>query len=435
MLEQSAGNPLTRPVKKTFPAIARACGLAALLVPAVLLAGAPADAKLERGKKNKDRKPDWCDWLQNDPGLLYKDKNNPWIQSFEVAGRFHYQSAYVEGTDVNGVEFNDSYDEFRRVRLGTKTEFLRYFTAEVNVNLVDDNRFREAPVNELEWGYHTFDEFSLEFDLEKAFGGGPFDDIKLKAGRMRLRITEESHMSSNEIYTLERSGLSDRLAGADPRPTGITLELEKKDWDLVLGVFSAEDDADFIGGWNDGQFYYASLQWQVTDDFKLVFDHLQNDQNGTNDDALGYGWGSALSAVYEKKRWGIIGEFAFGDNGGGVSAPIPRRQGDFHGCVVMPWYWIVKDRLQAVVQCQYFASTETQGIQLSPRYIRGVHDNPGVDVDNGRGSEHHMLYAGLNYHFCRDRLKVMGGVAYDKLSTRRSEIDALTYQLAFRTSF
>jgi hypothetical protein len=29
----------------------------------------------------------------------------------------------------------------------------------------------------------------------------------------------------------------------------------------------------------------------------------------------------------------------------------------------------------------------------------------------------------------------MGGVSYDDLSTRRSEIDALTYQIGFRTSF
>jgi hypothetical protein len=378
---------------------------------------------------------DWCTWLQNDPGLLYDNKDNPWIQSFEISGRVHYQAAYVEGTDVNGVDFNDHYDEYRRLRFGTKTEFFRYFTAEVNVNLVDDNRFRQGPFNELEWGYDTFDEASIKFDIMKAFGGGPFDGIKLKAGRMKLKITEEAHMSSNEIYTLERSGLSDKLGGSEGRPTGVTLELEKGDWDLVFGAFSAEDDADFIGGWNDGQFYYASLKWKPDNDFWMLLDYTQNDRKGNFDDALGYGWAAALSAVYEKKNWGIMGEFVYGDNGGDISAPIPRRQGDFHGFVVMPWYWIIEDKLQAVVQYQYASSTETQGLQIPSRYIRGDHDNLAVDVDNGRGSEHHMIYAGLNYHICKDRLKIMGGVSYDDLSTRRSEIDALTYQIGFRTSF
>jgi hypothetical protein len=407
--------------------------LAALLTPASLFAGTTKDETRPEGVTSKGG--DWCDWLRNDPGLLYENKDSPWIQSFEINGRFHYQAAYVEGTDVNGVDFNDHYDEYRRLRFGTKTEFLRFFTAELNVNLVDDSRFRQGPFNELEWGYDAFDEASIEFDIEKAFGGGIFDDIKLKFGRMKLKITEEAHMSSNEIHTLERSGLSDKLGGSEGRPTGVTLEFEKDDWDLTLGIFSAEDDADFIGGWNDGQFFYASLQWQPQKDFKVLLDYTQNDQNGNFDDALGYAWATALSAVYEKKAWGVIGELVYGDNGGGVSAPIPRRQGDFHGFVVTPWYWIVEDRLQFVVQYQYASSTEPQGLQVPSRYLRGDHDNAAVDVDNGRGDEHHMLYAGLNYHLCRDRMKIMGGVSYDDLSTRNSEVDALTYQIGFRTSF
>jgi len=241
-------------------------------------------------------------------------------------------------------------------------------------------------------------------------------------------------MSSNEIYTLERSGISDKLGGSEGRPTGVTLELDKGDWELVVGMFSGEDDSDFIGGWNDGQFYYGSVQWKPTEEFKLLLDYTQNDASGA-DDSLGYGWAAALSAVYEKSSWGILGEAVYGDNGGGISAPITRRQGDFHAFVVMPWYWIIENKLQAVVQYQYASSTETQGLQLPARYIRGDHDNLAVDVDNGRGSEHHMIYAGLNYHLCRDRVKIMGGVSYDDLSTRNSDVDALTYQIGFRTSF
>jgi hypothetical protein len=456
---------------KTLATFALVSCLAGALVPSTLQAASAEDGgkkakkeKKEGGKKSKKKKDaagdakqkpadsgakgvivpaaplpadqggGWCVWLQEDPGLLYENKENAWIQSFQIGGRFHYQAAYLEGTDINGVDFNDHYDEYRRLRFETKTEFLRFFTAEVNVNLVDDNRFRQGPFNELEWGYDAFDEASLEFDIGKAFGKGGLDGIKLKYGRMKLKITEEAHMSSNEIYTLERSGLSDKLGGAEGRPTGVTLELDKGDWELVVGMFSGEDDADFIGGWNDGQFYYGSLQWKPDKDFKMVLDYTQNDPSG-GDDALGYGWATALSAVYDTKNWGILGEVAYGDNGGGISAPITRRQGDFHGFVVMPWYWIIEDKLQFVVQYQYASSTETQGLQLPGRYIRGDHDNIAVDVDNGRGSEHHMIYAGLNYHFCKDRLKVMGGVSYDDLSTRNSDLDALTYQIGFRTSF
>lgn len=381
---------------------------------------------------------DWCTWLQEDPGLLYDNDKNPWIQSFEIGGRFQYQAAYLEGTDVNGRDFNDKYDEYRRFRLETKTDFLRFLTAEVNVNLVSDDRFRDQYFSDLEWGYDRFDEASLELDLDEALGsGGPFDDIKIKYGRMKLRMTEEAHMSSREIYTIERSGIADRLGGELSRPTGVTLELDKGDWKLVTGIFSAEDDTDFIGGWNDGQFYYGSLRWQATDKFKLLLDYSQNDLDDDRvltDDALGYAWAAALSAVYEEKDWGILAEAIYGDNGG-ANGLIPRRQGDFHGFVLMPWYWIIEDKLQLVVQYQYASSPESQGIQLPARYVRADHEDPAVDVDNGRGNEHHYLYGGLNYHLCRDRIKVMAGVSYDDLTTRRSEVKALTWQTAFRVAF
>ena len=409
--------------------------------PEAVAAGASAPA----GTSAKDAPPEiiekpasnngsWCEWLRNDPGLLYENKDNPYIQSFEIGGRFHYQISSLEGTDVNGMDFNDKYDEYRRLRFETKTQFLKYFTAEVNVNLVDDKRFRDDIFNELEWGYDRFDEASVEFDIGEAFGDGWLDGIKLKYGRMKLKMTEEVHMSSNDIYTIERSGIADKLGGNASRPTGVTLELDKGDWDLTLGVFSAEDDSDFIAGWGEGEFFYGSLEWRATDDLKLVLDYSQNNHNG-NDDALGYGWATALSAIYKKNNWGIITEAIYGDNGGGISAPITRRQGDFHAFVVMPWYWIVEDKLQAVVQYQYASSPESQGLQLPVRYVRADHENPLVDVDNGRGNEHHFLYAGLNWHLCPDRVKVMGGFSFDDLTTRRSEIKAYTWTLAVRTSF
>ncbi|WP_265594070.1 porin [Haloferula sp. BvORR071] len=381
---------------------------------------------------------DWCSWLQDHPGRLYHNEENPWFQSFEIGGRFHYQAVHVEGEDVNGLEFNDNYDEFRRLRLETKTEFLKYFKAEINVNLVADDRFRNDLFTDLEWGYDRFDEASLQFDIGKAFGTGPLDGIKLKYGRMKLKMSQEQHMSSDDTYTIERSAIAEKLGGSQSRPTGVTLELDKGDFEFTLGLFSAEDDADFIGGWNDGQFFYGSLEWKPDKDFTMYLDYAQNNLDEDfvypTDDALGYGWAASLSAVYEKKRWGVMAEAIYGDNGG-ANLLITRRAGDFHSFVVMPWVWIIEDKLQAVVQLEYWSAPESQGLQLPVRYIRADHENPAVDVDNGRGNEHHYVYAGLNYHFCKDVLKVMGGVSYDELSTRNSDLSAVTYQIAFRSAF
>jgi hypothetical protein len=378
---------------------------------------------------------DWCQWLGDDPGLLYDNKNNPWIDKVQISGRFHYQAGRVSGTDVRGNDFSESFDEYRRARIEAEIDFLKYFQIEAGVNMVDDRRFRAQAPNDLDWGYDTFDSAVISFNIGKAFGRGPLDDIKLHYGRMKLDITEEVHTSSNRIRTIERSALADKLGGAESRPTGALLELAKGAWELNLGVFSGEDDSDFIGGWNDGEFYYASLAWQATDDLRFLLDHVQNEQSGA-DDALGYARATSLAAVYERKDWGLMVNLIAGDNGGaGNGFIIPERQGDFHGAIVMPWYWIVKDRLQIVARYQYARSEETEGFRLDSRYIRALHNPPDPDLDNGYGDENHSVYLGLNYFLCGDNAKIMGGVSYDNMSARTDNVEAVTYLIAFRTYF
>jgi hypothetical protein len=121
-----------------------------------------------------------------------------------------------------------------------------------------------------------------------------------------------------------------------------------------------------------------------------------------------------------------------GDNGTNLN---PLRQGDFHGAIVMPWYWIVKDRLQLVARYQYARSDEPEGLRLDTRYVRALHSAPNPDLDSGFGDENHSFYLGLNWHLCGDNLKVMGGIAYDTMSARTDTIDATTYLLAIRTYF
>lgn len=378
---------------------------------------------------------DWCDWLSTKPGLLHEDKKNPWIDKFLISGRFHYQAGHVSGEDVRGNSFDESFDEYRRFRLETEIGFLQVFDVEVGVNLVDDRRFRNPPDNDLDWGYDTFDSAILTFNFGKAFGRGPFDDIKLHYGRMKLRISEEVHTSSNRIHTVERSSLADKLGGNQTRPTGATLELAKGPWSGTFGVFSGEDDSDFIGGWNDGEVFYASLAWQATDDLLVRLDHVQNNESGT-DDILGYSQATSLSATYEKKDWGLMVNLSAGDNGGagnGNAAAI--RQGNFHGAIVMPWYWIVRDRLQLVARYQYARADEAEGLRIDNRYIGALHSPPDIDLDGGYGDENHSFYLGLNWHLCGDNLKVMGGVSYDTMSARTGDFDGTTWLLAVRTFF
>ena len=369
---------------------------------------------------------DWCEWLESKPGTLYKNPDNWFLQYFNVGGRFQYQAAYVDGEDVNGRDFNDTYDDYRRVRFESNIEFLRYFGAEIKINMVNDGR---PSGGDLDWGYDSFDEAIFSFDIGKAFGAGPFDSLKLNYGRFKVNMTEEVRMSSKEILTIERSAIANKLYGVVNRATGVTLDAELGKWFGTFGVFSSEDDSEFIGGWNDGIAYYLSLQHQTTDEWRLVLDLMSLDKSGT-DNNLGYDWAAAFNAIYEKDRVGLLSTLVAGEN----SDTAPGRGGSFQGLVVMPWYWIVEEKLQAVLQYQFSGAGQSEGIRTNSRYVRAEH-SPVVDVNDGRGDELHTVLLGLNYYFCGHRTKIMSGIEYSSLDTPAGNVNALTYLIGFRGYF
>ncbi|MDP4625675.1 MAG: OprO/OprP family phosphate-selective porin [Akkermansiaceae bacterium] len=405
---------------------------------AIPFATAGSKEGTDASEKKAPKNGDWCEWLGDSPGELYKNSDNPWLQSFELRGQFQYQAIYQDGSDVNERSFHDTYDEYRRLRFGTRTEFLQYLKLAVDVNMVDDRRYRTAPDNDLDWGYDDFDTATLEVDIDKFLDNDLFDKLELTYGKMKMPITGEQRQSSTEIYTIERSMLSNKLVGEESRPTGVMLDFEKADWSGSLGMFSGEDDAEFLGGWNDGRHYFASLTWHPDDDFDITLDYVFNDRSGS-DDALGYRSALVLGTHYDKKEWGFLTSLIYGDNGFGDPTDSARnranRQGDFHGVTLMPWYWIVQKRLQLVLRYEYASSEKSEGLRLSSRYLRGDHDDALVDVNSGRGDLYHAAYVGLNYYLCGDSAKIMGGILYEDLDTPSGDLDAITYTVAVRTSF
>lgn len=371
-----------------------------------------------------DESFDFCEWLEGKPGTLYKNKENPFLQSFQIGGRFQWQAAYVDGEDVNGRDFNDTYDEYRRFRLESKIEFLKYFTAKLSVNMVNDQRFTGA---ELDWGYDTWDEAVLTFDIKKAFDIGAVDTLKVNYGRMKFVMTDEVRTSSKEIITIERSAIANKVYNS-ARPTGLTFDVAKDAWSSTFGIFSTADD-EFIDGWNDGIAYYASVGYKVSDALQLTVDAVYNNDQDVDVNFLGYEWATAFNATWEQDRFGFTGTVVLGENNGDGA-----RGGNFHGVVLMPWYWIVEDKLQFVAQYQYAGASESEGIRLNSRYVRAEH-SPGVNVNSGRGDELHTFYAGLNYHICGHAAKIMTGVEYTMLDTPAGDVDAMSYIVGFRAYF
>lgn len=412
--------------------LATAATLAVLGSAAPAIAGAPTIEATEPAPCL-----DWCDTLKG-IGTVYKDGEG-FINEVKFFGRYQWQSAYIDGSDVNGDSFNETFATHRRFRLGGQIKFADYFKLKANVNLVQDGRHAGLDLN---WGFpeigSAFDEAKLTFDAGKAFGSGPFDALSFTYGRQKLKMSQEAHTSSKKIVTIERSALANKIYGS-ARPAGLTMDYKKGDWKGAFAIFDAaryDDDLDsVVGKWDSGLSYYASLTRNFHDDSSLIVDFIYNDQ----DDELfvpqsTYEWATSIAYQGNCGKWGYIANAIVGDNGEGILGSLADdRQGLFYGAIFTGTYWIAEDTLELVGQYQWQGSEEDEGIRTNSRYFRAnKHDG---DVNSGRGDNHHSLYAGLNWYLCGHNAKIMTGVEYQTIDTPDGDADATTLLLAYRMYF
>ena len=381
----------------------------------------------------------WFSWLEGDPGRLYKNKKNRWLQELVLMGRFQYQLAYVDGNDVTNRSFSETHDEYRRTRLGAKGKFLQYFGFKYQVNLVDDSR-NTADGGDLNWGYQDMDEAYISLNLGKLIGADLIDQLQLSYGRQKFTFSQEAHTSSTKLLTIERSAISNKVYQS-ARPTGLKLDAVIRDWSFFAALYSSttdgEDNQEF-NGWQDDEIFHGHIANQVSASFKIGLDFTYNVADATREDSvLSYRWATSLRAVYEAGRWGVIGDLIYGDNGGSGMTGNPNRQGEFWGFVVMPYYWIVEDQLQLVGQYQFATAEESEGIRVNSRYGRadGTGGAPLGDVNGGRGDRHDSLYAGLNYYLAGHNAKIQAGIEYQEMDTPSGKFDSLSLLLAFRAYF
>lgn len=423
--------------------------LATLFTATSLQAGAPVAA----APPPADKPGDWCEWLSSKPGTVYKD-DNPILQELTFFGRFQWQAAYIMGNDTFGYGFSDDHTEVRRFRLGMQAKFLNHFKIKANVNLADDRTnliLPPAANDDLGWGYEDFDEAYISFNAAKAFGITALDSLDISYGRFKHTLSHEAHTSSKKLLTVERSAIANKVYGSY-RPTGVKIDASTGPWDFTAALYSTDrpsrlfDNVDFIGGWNDGLAYYGAVGYQATDELSFLWDFIYNDAEATrgDDSIFRYKWATSLSAEYDRDHWGVIANLIYGDNGDIDNVVVRRnRQGDFWGVVIMPYYWLVEDKLQAVVRYQYAGSENAQGIRANSRYVRRDH-GPVVNTNyalsgSGRGNEHHSIYGGLNYYLCGHNLKLQAGVEYEYLNVPGAGIDgdltATTFWFALRSYF
>lgn len=363
----------------------------------------------------------WCDGFDT-VGKFYKNKDAAFIQELKFFGRFQMNFAHIEGDDVNGDSFSETYDEVRRLRFGSQIKFLDNFKLKGNVNLIDDDA-RDGGGRS--FSYQNWDELKLSYSKKDVAG---FDKAGFTYGRHKVGVGHESHTSSKKLKTVERSALSNKIY--DGRWTGFTLDLEQGNWTGTIGYFG-QDETEALGSISQGSAYYLSSAWDISSG-NILFDFFYNADTDDESELAGYEWVASLAYETEIGDWDLMVNAVYGDNGDEDFTGVDR-DGSFYGLVIMPSTFIIEDKLEFAARYMYQASEEDEGIRAYSRYFRA--EASGADVNSGRGDSHHSLYAGLNYYLCGHNSKIQVGLQYDNLDTPEGDADATTLWGAYRMYF
>ena len=207
--------------------------LTLLATPLLAFAGpdkAVTDAKLTKPEKS------WCESLWEIP-TIYKSSDNPFIQEIRFTGRFH--------GDVYHLDSDAGHDQdwiVRRLRAGTRIQFLEDFTLHVEVDLNPQN---PRPL------YTKLTDAYLAWK--------PMEAFKLTVGKQSVKFTLDGANSSNELLTIERSNIANNLWFTNEYLSGISASGKMGNWQYNTGFFSGGTDSPEFGNFDAGNFWLGSV--------------------------------------------------------------------------------------------------------------------------------------------------------------------------------
>ena len=366
-----------------------------------------------------------------DFGKFYDNPEAKGLQSAKLFLSYQHQVGLIDGEDANGKSLDDDFEEFRRFWMGLSGRFGTYWKFKAVSQLSNDrHNYPDGTAGSYrQWGHETFRAANVTFDAGKYWDLASVDSLELGYGRRTGRMADEWQRSSTVINCLERSSFANKLwlydkEKGNPMATWAKWKSGMHTFDAA--VFSGTYE-DYIGGWEDSKVYYASWlgSYSETSSYDLheYWISFYKQDGDLADDHLAGGMDWALSLVNRigNEPWALHSTLAFGDNGNldkSGAAKNLGQQGDFWGLALMPMYWIKADRIKLVGRYVYQASDQPDGLSLNSRYVplAGARDAT-LDVNSGRGDEHHAFYLGLNYYLCGEHLKIISGVQHDDLSS------------------
>lgn len=367
----------------------------------------------------------WCEAIPWDIGKVPTDAESPWLQSLRFGGYIHLQAAQVDGRAANQDFSYGRAIDVRRTRLTMAGKAFNAFSWSVHANMSDDEGRDNGGV---EFDYTGLFTAYGTLDLNAFLPDNPLDTFSISYGKRKLtELNEEDETSINSIYTVERSSLSSFVVPfrAATGTTGAWMSLGRGDDLVKVGVFSTDTSPEF-GTWDDGTLLIGSWEhdfakaWCVDEALLSIGGGIQ-DVKGRDEVYSPWEWVFTPWFRLCEGPWQLHVSTAYGE----LEGPAATTGGTFYGACVMPTYWLVQDRLQAVARYEFMKSDAPRGIQMRSRYAReaGRPANEGIpSLSTGRGDFHQAVYGGLVWWVCPKHLSVLGGVEWEQMTSRSANV-------------
>lgn len=337
--------------------------------------------------------------------VLYKNKENAFIQELSLVGRQHFDWFYFDadqGQDDDWI--------VRRTRIGLKGLFFGNVTVhvETDLNLQDPNPL-----------YNKLTDAYIQWAPSKAF--------KLAVGKQSVKFTLDGWTSSNALITVDRSIIGTNIWFPEEYMPGVSISGEVGPWLYSIGYYSSGEASPEFGDLNAGTFGLVTLGYNFAellgaDKAILRADYLYQDPDAGNTFTRPNEQVGSLNFVYEKDRFGLWTDVSVAQGYLG--------QKDLFGLQILPSVYLNDSKtLQGVFRYTYMNSDGENGIRLARYENRIV---------SGRGDEYHEFYAGLNWYLYGHKLKLQSGVQYasmDDAANDGGEYDGWGVTVGLRMSW
>ena len=345
---------------------------------------------------------------------LYQNDANPALEEFKLRGR--YQGQYWDADANQGSQSNW---EDRRSRFGF------------------DAKLFEKKV-EVRADFQSNDGFKDFYDglVDAYVRWKPQSWLSITAGKTKPLIAQYDWLeSTNTEPTFERSQIFNQL-GIN-RATALTVEGKTAAFTWRSGVYSnaTPNSTNGTGKFGDGEFGDlnggASFTLGAGYDFNKPLGVEKADwrldwlhSNRQASDLVLNKYDDILSSTLRVKQdaSAVVVEGFFASGGDGSNSNVC-------GFYIEPTYDILPKQLQLVGRYSFASSTGPLGVVGQPRYERTV------ATVGGRGDTYNALYGGVQYFIYGDKLKLMAGTEWARISGKREAYDGFTYLTGVRMSF